>query len=218
MVYLRSSRIRDTMTTWPMRGLRQYLTRKVMIMATFTIEQDKATRAHLATLARDMRTKFANTAYQGDYTDTVTGDTFGDRLQVGTTATVDGIRYLLVANVLVSRKSGGKVSVRVSAWSLSGNTGEVAGTWVIRRTDLTGVRLTPSGFVRRIGNRSASVDMAQRVATYLGQARALLNDGYYGRPVVTIHTDRDGDNPYDTIESHLLPFGGTEGVYKRLKK
>jgi len=187
-------------------------------MSVFTIEQDKTVRQHLATLARDIRTKFSATAYQGDYANTVTGDTFGDRLQVGTTATVAGIRYLLVANVLVSRNTGGKVSLRVSAWSLSDNTGELSGSWVIRRTDLTGVTLTAHGFRRRIGNQYAPVDMSQRVATYLGQARALLNDGFYGRPVVTIHTDRDGDNPYDTTESHLLPFGGTDGTIKRLTR
>jgi len=185
-------------------------------MATFTIEQDKAVRAHLATLAKAIRAKFTAT-YQGDYVDTVTGDTFGDRLQVATVATVASVRYLLVANVLVARNSGGKVSIRVSAWSV-GTSGELVGTWVIRRTDLTGVTLTDQGFRRRIGNQYAPVDMVQRVATYLTQARALLADEFYGRPVVTIHTDREGANAYDTTDSHLLPYGGTAGAMARLMK
>ncbi len=186
-------------------------------MATFTIENDKAVRAHLSALARNIRAKFQATAYQGDYTDTVTGSTFGDRLQVGTTTTVNQVRYLLVLNVLVARRSGGAVSVRVSAWSLSGNTGEPVGTWIIRRTTLTGVTLTDKGFRRRIGNQYAPVDMTQRVAVYLTQARALLRDGFTGGPVVTVHTDSEGNNPYDTTESHLLPFGGTVGAVKRLR-
>jgi hypothetical protein len=188
-------------------------------MATFTIQDDLTVRSHLATLAREIRAKFTATAYQGDYTNTVTGETFGDRLQVGTTATVNGTRYLLVANVLVARQSGGKVSIRVSAWSLSGNTDKPSGSWVIARTALTGVTLTASkGFTRRIGNTHSSVDMAQRVATYLTQARDLLKVNQYGRPVVTVHTDRDGDNAYDTIESHLLVFGGYDGATARLYK
>ena len=187
-------------------------------MATFTIENDKSVRRHLAALATSIRAKFSATAYQGEYENTVTGDTFGDRLQVGTTATINGVRYLLVLNVLVARNAGGKVSVRVSAWSLSGNTGKPVGTWVIRRTDLTGVRLTPSGFVRRIGAKDSPVDMAQRIATYFSQARNNLKADIYGRPVVTVRTDKYGDNPYDTTESHLLVFGGLAGAGARLAK
>jgi hypothetical protein len=181
-------------------------------------ENDKAVRQHLATLAKAIRAKFSATAYQGDFENTVTGETFGDRLQVGTTATINQVRYLLVANVLISRNDGGKVSIRVSAWSLSGNTGKPVGTWVIRRTALTGVTLTDKGFRRRIGNTYSPVDMAQRVTVYLNQAKALLKDEFYGRPVVTVHTNREGDNPYDTTESHLLPFGGIDGVMARLNK
>ncbi len=195
-------------------------------MATFTIENDKAVRQHLATLAKAIRAKFSATAYQGDFENTVTGDTFGDRLQVGTTATINQVRYLLVANVLISRNDGGKVSIRVSAWSLSsawltgGNAGktEILGTWVIRRTALTGVTLTDKGFRRRIGNTYSTVDMAQRVTVYLNQAKALLKDEFYGRPVVTVHTDREGDNPYDTTESHLLVFGGSANAGERLAR
>lgn len=190
-------------------------------MQTFTIEQDKAVRAHLAALAKSLRAKFSATAYQGDFENTVTGDTFGDRLQVGTTATINGERYLLVLNVLIARDSGGKVSVRVSAWSLSGKTGNPVGTWVIRRTDLTGMRLTAKGFVRRIGHtdvtRTAD-EMAQRFSTYLHQAKANLKSGQYSRPVVQVRTDRNGDNAYDTTESHLLVFGGYQAAAARLYK
>ena len=187
-------------------------------MATFTIEQDLAVRSHLATLARAIRGKFTATAYQGDYENTVTGETFGDRLQVGTQVTIEGIRYLLVVNVLVSRNDGGKVSVRVSAWSLSGNTGKPVGTWVIRRTALQGVTLTHKGFMRRIGNTYSEVDMVQRLTSFLNLARTSLRTGFYGRPVVVIHTDKDGDNPYSTLESHLLVFGGYESAALKLSK
>ena len=187
-------------------------------MSVFTIEADKTVRAHLATLARDIRRKFTATAYQGDYQDTRTGETFGDRLQVGTVATVAGVRYLLVLNVLVSRNTGGQVSIRVSAWSLDGATGHPVGTWVIGRTDLTGVTLTAKGFMRKLGKVSSEVDMSQRVATYLHQAKARLAQGHYGRPVVTVHTDSEGLNPYDTTESHLLVFGGMAGAGARLTK
>ena len=186
-------------------------------MATFTIEADKAVRAHLATLAKSIRTKFTATAYQGDYVDTRTDTTMGDRLQVGTTATVAGVRYLLVANVLVARNAGGKVSIRVSAWSLNSN-GVPTGTWCIKRTELTGVRLTPKGFVRRIGHIDTPVDMAQRVAVYLTMAKANIKAEKYGRPVVQVRTDRNGDNAYDTTESHLLVFGGYEAAGARLAK
>ncbi len=185
--------------------------------AVFTIDQDKAVRAHLSALARAIRAKFATTAYQGDYQDTRTGETFGDRLQVGTVATVAGVRYLLVLNVLVARNAGGRVSVRVSAWSLD-STGTPVGSWVIARTDLTGVTLTARGFTRRLGGVSSDVDMSQRVATYLHQAKARLAQGHYGRPVVTVHTDSEGLNPYDTTESHLLVFGGMAGAGARLTK
>ena len=187
-------------------------------MTTFTIEQDKTVRAQLHDIAGQFRKRYNGTAYQGDFIDTTTDETFGDRLQVGTQVTVSGVRYLLVLNVLVSRQNGGKVSVRVSGWSTDGTSHSLAGTWVIRRTDLTGVTLTHKGFQRRIGNTYAPVDMVQRIATYLTQAKLLLSDGFYGRPVVTIHTDRDGDNPYDTTESHLLPFGGLSGALTRLNK
>ena len=187
-------------------------------MATFTIENDKSVRRHLAALATSIRAKFSATAYQGDFANTVTDETFGDRLQVGTTATINGVRYLLVLNVLVSRNSGGKVSVRVSAWSLSGNTGMPVGTWPIKRTELTGVRLTPNGFVRRIGHTDSPVDMVQRVTVYLNQARANLKADVIGRPVVTVRTDRNGENEYDTTESHLLPFGGYVAAAQRLAR
>jgi quinolinate synthase len=185
-------------------------------MPTLTIEQDKSVRRQLAQLAKSVRAKFSATAYQGDFANTVTGETFGDRLQVGTTATVNGTRYLLVLNLLIARNSGGKVSVRVSAWSLSGNT--AVGTWPIKRTELTGVRLTPNGFVRRIGRVDSPVDMTARITTYLAQARANIKAEYYGKPVVTEHTDRNGDNPYDTTESHLLVFGGYHAAGARLAR
>lgn len=187
-------------------------------MTTFTIEADKAVRRHLSALAQGIRAKFQATAYQGDYVNTVTDETFGDRLQVGTQVTIDGIRYLLVANVLVSRNDGGKVSVRVSAWSLSGNTGKPVGTWVIRRTALTGVTLTAQGFRRRIGNTYAPVDMVQRLTSFLNLAKTSLRTGYYGRPVVEVRTDRNGENPYLTTESHLLCFGGYQAAAARLAK
>ena len=186
-------------------------------MASFTIQNDLAVRAHLSALAKAIRAKFAATAYQGDYENTVTGDTFGDRLQVGTQVTIDGTRYLLVANVLVARQTGGQVSVRVSAWTLGSN-GRPVGTWVVRRTALTGVTLTPNGFMRRIGNTRVPVDMVARIGSYFNAARTNLRTGYYGRPVVEVRTDRDGANPYDTTESHLLVFGGMAGAGARLTK
>jgi hypothetical protein len=191
-------------------------------MATISdIQKDQAVRVHLAELAKSIRTKFTATSYQGDFVNTVTGETFGDRLQVGTQVTMEGVRYLLVVNVLVSRQTGGQVSVRVSAWSLSGNTGKPVGTWVIRRTALKGITLTHKGFIARVGNAQIAKtpeEMTQRITTYLNVAKVSLRNGIYGRPVVEVHTDRDGNNPYDTKESHLLVFGGTTGAYARLTK
>src|ERR1017187_9772070 len=63
------------------------------IMATFTIEQDKTVRVIMHETAKAISAKFT-TAYQGDYIDTVTDTTLGDRLQVGTVANIAGIRYL----------------------------------------------------------------------------------------------------------------------------
>jgi hypothetical protein len=185
------------------------------------IEKDQAVRVHLSALAKAIRAKFQATSYQGDYVNTVTGETFGDRLQVGTQVTIEGVRYLLVANVLVSRQTGGQVSVRVSAWSLSGNTGKPVGTWVIRRTALKGITLTYKGFIARVGNAQIAKtpeEMTQRIATYLNVAKISLRNGIYGRPVVEVHTDRDGSNPYDTTESHLLVFGGYQAARARLAK
>lgn len=183
-----------------------------------TYNQDKTVRSHLATLAKEIRAKFSATAYQGDFKNTVTDETFGDRLQVGTQATINGIRYLLVANVLVARQKGGEVSLRVSAWSLSPNTGLPVGTWPVKRTKLAGVKLTPNGFIRRLAGQNNQVDMVQRVATVLNQAKMNLKGDYFGRPVVAERTDRYGENPYDTTESHLLVFGGYENTARKLAR
>jgi len=186
------------------------MTRKVRIMATFTeltVSQDLAVRQHLATLAKSLRKNFA-ASYQGDYIDTVTGVTVGDRVQSGIIATVAGVKYLLVLNVLVSRKTGGAVSVRVSSWTLNAK-GRVEGTWVIARTEIKSngksVRITPNGIV-------GVTDLVPVVRAYFNGAKAKLRAKEYGRPVVQIHTDKTGSSPYDTTDEHLLPFGGSEKV------
>jgi hypothetical protein len=165
---------------------------------------------HLHNLAVSLRTKLSAATFQN----VTTNETFGDRLQVGTPATVNGVRYLLVLNVLVAREVGGRVSIRVGAWSLS-QSGRLEGTWTIKRTDLTGVTLTPKGFYRRIGNTQSPVDMSQRVATYLSRAKVNIKAEHYGRPIVQVRETTDCV-PYDTIESHLLVFGGHDGTYARL--
>lgn len=192
------------------------MTRKVRIMATFTeltVSQDLAVRQHLATLAKSLRKNFA-ASYQGDYIDTVTGVTVGDRVQSGIIATVAGVKYLLVLNVLVSRKTGGAVSVRVSSWTLNAK-GRVEGTWVIARTEIKSngksVRITPNGIV-------GVTDLVPVVRAYFNGAKAKLRAREYGRPVVQIHTDKTGSNPYDTTDEHLLPFGGSEKVRALLMK
>ena len=188
-----------------------------MATTELTITEDRTVRQHLATLAKALRTKYTSTTYQGEYVNTVTDTTYGDRLQVGTTATINGVRYLLVLNLLVARKSGGQVSVRVSAWYVS-ESGTLEGCWPVKRTDLTGVTLTAKGFYRTIGKTSTRVDMSQRITSYFNGAKTNLKSEHYGRPVVTIHTDSNGENPYDTTESHLLPFGGSDAVMARLLK
>ena len=172
-----------------------------------TVSQDLTIRQHLAMLAKSLRTKFT-ASYQGDYVDTVTGVTVGDRVQAGMVTTVSGVKYLLVLNVLVSRKTGGAVSVRISSWSLNSK-GKVEGTWVIARTEIKNngksVRITPNGIV-------GVTDLVPVVCAFFNGARANLKVGAYGRPVVQVHTNKHGTNPYDTTSDHLLPFGGDEKV------
>jgi hypothetical protein len=208
-------------------------------MPTFTIEQDKAVRTHLAALAKSVRAKFSATAYQGDYENTVTGDTFGDRLQVGTQRTISGVRYLFVLNMQIDRNSGGKVAVCVTAWSLSGNTGQPVGTWPVRKTYIgadkkrksDGMYLTPNGFVRRIGRNDVlrtSDEMTKRIELFLNQASERIkasltsNEVSPGRPVQIEH-GYGPDHPkygetYDTGESHLLVFGGYHAAGARLAR
>lgn len=179
-------------------------------MATLTsIASDLAIRSHLATLAKAIGTKFHGT-YQGDYVDTVTNATLGDRLQSGIQATIAGVRYLFVLTFLVDATDKGKVSVRVSAWSLADN-GTLVGTWPIRRTYLIGVRITGKGIIP-----NSSELLIGHVAKYFDQAKSLVRNGQAGRPVVVVHTDRNGDNAYSTSEDHLLPFGGTASATARL--
>ena len=208
-------------------------------MATFTIENDKAVRRHLAQLAMSIRAKFQATAYQGDFANTVTGETFGDRVQVGTQRTIGGVRYLFVLNVQVDRKIGGRVSVCVSAWSLSGNTGKPVGTWPVRKTAIgadkknkaSGLFLTGNGFIRRIGrtNTPTTADgVATRIYPFMDQAVAVIKASQAsdavspGRPVQVLHGYAPS-NPlygetYDTAESHLLPFGGYVAAAQRLAR
>jgi len=182
-----------------------------MSTSELTIMQDLTIRQHLATLAKTLRAKYSNTAYQGDYVDTVTDTTLGDRLQVGTTYTDKGERYLIVLNVLVSRKTGGKVSIRISTWRIDNETGELVGHWTVRRTELKGVRLTTKGF-------TGCDDITARITPFMTTAKVLLKAGLEGNKVQVEHTDRNGDNPYDTGEQHLLAFGGYDGAYARLAK
>jgi hypothetical protein len=187
-----------------------------MATTELTVTQDLTIRQHLALVAKSLRARYANTVYQGDYVDTVTNNTVGDRLQVGTTYKAKtGERYLLVLNVLVARKVGGAVSVRVSAWRI-GELGTMEGSWVVRRTDLKGVRLTTKGFVRRLGGRDVAVAMPTLLSTFISEARTRLDAGKSGRQVVELHCDRNGQNWYDTSEEHLLAFGGYDKATERL--
>ena len=183
---------------------------RLIMTKELTITQDLTIRQHLATLAKSLRAKYSNTAYQGDYVDTVTDTTLGDRLQVGTTATINGTRYLIVLNVLIARKAGGQVSVRISTWKID-STGELVGHWTLRRTDLTRVRLTAQGFI-------GCDDITARIAPFMVTTKTLLKVGLEGNKVQLVHTDRNGANPYDTGEQHLLAFGGYDGAYARLSK
>ena len=188
-------------------------------MATLTsYETDQTVRQHLATLAKELRHKFTNTAYQGDYVDTITGDTYGDRLQVGTQRTVKGTRYLFVLNVDVDKQAGGQVSTRVTTWTLDASTGLPVGHHTIKKTPMSGVKLTATGFNERVSRIYVPVNMSQRIDGQLNLAEKLLGAGFAGREVKDVHTDRNGENPYGTYDAHLLPFGGVAGAGARLSK
>ena len=203
-------------------------------MQAFTIENDKAVRAILTATAGEFRKRYNGTAYQGDYENTTTGETFGDRLQVPTTYTTkNGVRYLLVLNLLVERSTGGKLSARVSAWRMTSN--GIMGTWVVTASDTTrkakgdipqgwllNTSLTAQGFVERIGNSRVHFDIVRRLPNVLAGAKALLDADTIGNPVQVLHGYAPS-NPlfgetYDTAESHLLPFGGIAGALTRLNK
>ena len=184
-----------------------------------TIDQDKAIRLHLAQLAKELRHKFTSTTYQGDYVDTVTSVTYGDRVQVGTQRTIKNVRYLFILNIDIDKNAGGRVAFRVSTWSLDSATGLPAGKWTIRKTYLTGVTLTGSrGFARRIGNEYVNPEMVRRVETYLDMAGTALINGIDGMDVKDVHTRRDGTGEYSTYNDHLLPFGGVAGALTKLIK
>jgi hypothetical protein len=194
-------------------------------MSTFTIEQDKSVREHLRIIAAQFRKRYNGTQWQGDWEDT-DGETYGDRLQVPTEYMAkDGTKYLLVLNLLVARNAGGKLSARVSAWRMS-PTG-VVGSWPVRAsaTSKKGGRLhntylAPTGFVERIGNSRVHFDIVRRLPNVFSDAKKLLDAGLIGGPVQETHGYAPS-NPlygqtYDTLESHLLPFGGISGATKKL--
>lgn len=193
-------------------------------MQAFTIEQDKAVRAQLKTLAAQLRKRYHGTVWQGDFENATTEETFGDRLQVPTEYTTkNGEKFLLVLNLLVAQTSGGALSARVSAWRMTDM--GIMGSWPVTKvsTSKKGGRfyrtyLTPQGFIEKIGASKTHFDIVRRLPNVLTDAKKMLDAGTIGNPVQTIHTDRDGDNPYDTTESHLLVFGGYEGAGKRLTK
>lgn len=196
-------------------------------MTTFTIDQDKSVRAQLHSIASDLRKRYNGTQYQGDFENTITDETFGDRLQVPTTYTAkDGTRYLLVLNLLVARNAGGALSARVSAWQM-GTNGVMTGSWPVSRADtrkkggrLHNTYLTPAGFIERIGSKRVHFDIVRRLPNVLTDAKKLLDAGTIGRPVGLVK----GYSPnhplygetYDTAESHLLAFGGYEAAGKKL--
>ena len=206
-------------------------------MATFTIQDDLTTRAHLADLARVIKRKFVATAYQGQYVNEYTTKTFGDRVQVGTTRTIGGALYLFVLNVQILRNSGGRVGIRVAAFSL--NNDEVTGTWAVARTYIgadkkakaNGVFLTGKGWHRHLSGKNVATDVegvATRIYPFMEQAvdtikASLASDLVSaGRPVQLVHgyspdNDRYGET-YDTGEEHLLVFGGIAGAYHKLTK
>lgn len=198
-------------------------------MATFTIEADKAVRVHLSELAKVIKRKFSATAYQGEWTDTITDTTLGDRLQVGTQRKIGGARYLFVLTLLVSRNAGGQCQVRVSAWSMEGSA--LVGTWAVGRTKLDGMTLTAKGFVRRVGNVHVARnndEMTQRLESFLNLASETIkaslasNEVSAGRPVQLLK-GYSPSNPlygetYDTSSEHLLVFGGYDGATARLTK
>ncbi len=206
-------------------------------MATFTIEQDKSVRLHLADLRNAMARKFSNTTYQGQYVNTVTGKTFGDRVQTGTQRTIGDNRYLFVLNVQVLRNTGGRVAVRVGAFSL--DSGRMVGTWAVGRTALgadkkrpsNGVFLTGAGFERRISGKrvpTTAQGIAERAYPFMEQAIATIEASLKGdrvsagRPVQLVHyygpNHPLAGEPYDTDEEHLLPFGGIAQAKARLLK
>ena len=187
-------------------------------MTTFTIQNDHAVRAHLSGLAKEIRAKFPNTVHQGDYVDTITNKTYGDRLQVGTQRTIQSIRYLFVANIDIDRNSGGQVSVRVTTWAIDASTGLPVGHHTIRKTPMSGVKLTQHGFRERIGNTYQSPDIARRIAGQINLAETLLGSGFAGRTVKDTHTRQDGSDLYTTYDTHLLAFGGVVGAGARLIK
>jgi hypothetical protein len=186
-------------------------------MATFTIQDDLTVRSHLATLAKGLRTRFSHSTYQGEYVNTVTGDTFGDRVQSGTTRKIGGITYLFVLNVLVARNAGGTVRVRISAWHLN-ELGHLVGSWPIV-TKLDRVTLTANrGLVERVKGSYVHFDATRRIGNYLEDAVDVIKSGASGDPVKVEHTDKYGDNPYSTLESHLVPYGGADAVKALLYK
>jgi hypothetical protein len=201
-------------------------------------ENDKAVRQHLATLAKAMKAKFSTTAYQGDYVNEYTTETFGDRVQTGTQRTINGVRYLFVLNVGVDRNKGGKTWVRVSAWHLD-EVGRVAGTWAVARTYIgadkklkaNGVFLTGNGWHRHLAGKNVATTadgVATRIFPFMEQAveviKASLSSDLVspGRPVQLVH-GYSPSNPlygetYETGESHLLVFGGYDGAGQRLAR
>ena len=187
-------------------------------MTTFTIQNDHQVRAHLAHLAKEMRNRFPSTVHQGDYVDAITGSTFGDRLQVGTQRTINGVRHLFVLNVDVDRNAGGQVSTRVTTWTIDNATGLPVGHHTIKKTPMRGVKLTGAGFRERIGNTYQTPDIARRIAGQFNLTETLLGTGFAGRDVKDLHTDRNGENAYATYEGHLLPFGGVAGAGVRLTR
>lgn len=196
-------------------------------MAISQVEIDLAIRLHLSKLAKDIRTKFSATAYQGDYENTVTGETFGDRLQVGTRRTIGGTRYLFVLNFIIASTTGGKVSARVSTWNLSPVTGLPVGHWSVGRTELHGVTLTSKGFNRRLANTLTPVDMLMECEAFLNLAGARVKANLAGAISAGSEVQvRKGYSPshelygetYDSGVSHLLVFGGLDSVGALLSK
>lgn len=188
------------------------------------VTQDHSVRTHLALFAKALRRKFHASTYQGDYVQIENNETYGDRVQAGTTATINGMPFYLVANVLIARKDSGKVQVRVSAWTLA-DTGDLVGYWPAnsRQTqDITsGLYLSPSGLVEKVGRKTYDVSIADTIPAVVTQclnlAKANLKDGKYGSPVQVTRYAPKFDKYYDTGESHLLPFGGSGAVKELLK-